>query len=80
LTPREAVAAIRAAAWRRAEAERQAVTTAWLVASFGRQKRLPSLDRLVPRAGEKKRAKTPEEQLAFVRAFAKAHNKRMDGV
>jgi hypothetical protein len=71
------VGAIRAAAWRRGERERQVATTAWLVAALHRQKTLPPLESLVT-AGTKKQAQTPEEQLAFIRTFARAHNRRLN--
>lgn len=47
MTPRETYILIDAASWRAEQRQQQAVSAAWLTAALTRQKRLPSLKRLL---------------------------------
>jgi hypothetical protein len=76
-TPREVSLAIEAAAWHQDQAERRAITTAWLTEAFARHRQLPPLDRVT---GQRAGAQTPEEQLAIMQTFSLLHNMRSDGV
>ena len=73
-TPREALDAIDAAAWRAKEQHRLALEAAWYVAALSRQERLPRLERLVPPEPVRQQPLTPEGEWAFWQAFAVAVN------